>query len=67
MFTFKIIVNIAFIFFLMAAAPPNLFAENLDYKDELHRPKIGLVLGGGGARGASHVGVLKVLEENQSL
>ena len=64
MFTFKIIVNIAFIFFLMAAAPPNLFAENLDYKDELHRPKIGLVLGGGGARGASHVGVLKVLEEN---
>jgi NTE family protein len=27
------------------------------------RPKIGLVLGGGGARGISHVGVLKVLEE----
>ncbi len=26
-------------------------------------PKIGLVLGGGGARGAAHVGVLKVLEE----
>lgn len=29
------------------------------------RPKIGLVLGGGGARGAAHVGVLKVLEENK--
>lgn len=28
------------------------------------RPKIGLVLGGGGARGAAHAGVLKVLEEN---
>ena len=27
------------------------------------RPKIGLVLGGGGAKGASHVGVLKVIEE----
>ncbi|HMM77739.1 MAG TPA: patatin-like phospholipase family protein [Gammaproteobacteria bacterium] len=27
------------------------------------RPKIGLVLGGGGARGAAHVGVLKVIEE----
>lgn len=27
------------------------------------RPSIGLVLGGGGARGAAHVGVLKVLEE----
>jgi NTE family protein len=27
------------------------------------RPKIGLVLAGGGAKGAAHVGVLKVLEE----
>ncbi|MGR8949570.1 MAG: patatin-like phospholipase family protein [Gammaproteobacteria bacterium] len=29
------------------------------------RPKIGLVLGGGGAKGTSHVGVLKVIEELQ--
>lgn len=28
------------------------------------RPKIGLVLGGGGAAGVSHIGVLKVLEEH---
>lgn len=28
-----------------------------------HRPRIGLVLGGGGAAGVAHVGVLKVLEE----
>jgi NTE family protein len=28
-----------------------------------HRPRIGLVLGGGGARGSAHIGVLKVLEE----
>src|SRR3954470_16542659 len=28
-----------------------------------HRPRIGLVLSGGGARGAAHVGVLKVLDE----
>lgn len=27
------------------------------------RPKIGLVLGGGGAKGAAHIGVLRVLEE----
>lgn len=27
------------------------------------KPKLGLALGGGGARGAAHVGVLKVLEE----
>ncbi len=29
------------------------------------RPKIGLVLSGGGAKGAAHLGVLKVLEENR--
>ncbi|MBI5363863.1 MAG: patatin-like phospholipase family protein [Planctomycetes bacterium] len=28
-----------------------------------HRPRVGLVLSGGGARGAAHVGVLRVLEE----
>ncbi|SMO82761.1 NTE family protein [Saccharicrinis carchari] len=28
-----------------------------------HRPKIGLVLSGGGAKGMAHIGVLKVLEE----
>lgn len=28
-----------------------------------HRPRVGLVLSGGGARGVAHVGVLKVLEE----
>ncbi len=32
-------------------------------KKELTRPKIGLVLSGGGAKGLAHVGVLKVLEE----
>ncbi|MEO6392869.1 MAG: patatin-like phospholipase family protein [Pyrinomonadaceae bacterium] len=29
-----------------------------------HRPTVGLVLSGGGARGFAHIGVLKVLEEN---
>ena len=27
------------------------------------RPRIGLVLGGGGAQGAAHIGVIKVLDE----
>jgi NTE family protein len=31
--------------------------------DDPHRPRIGLVLSGGGARGAAHVGVLKVIDE----
>ncbi|MCB4792679.1 MAG: patatin-like phospholipase family protein [Elusimicrobia bacterium] len=30
-----------------------------------HRPKVALVLGGGGARGFAHIGVLKVLEEEK--
>ena len=34
------------------------FAEN----QPIIRPKVGLALGGGGARGAAHIGVLKVLE-----
>jgi NTE family protein len=30
---------------------------------DVRRPKVGLVLSGGGARGAAHIGVLRVLEE----
>jgi NTE family protein len=40
-----------------AAAPAG------DVRTPAKRPKIGLVLAGGGAKGAAHVGVLKVLEE----
>lgn len=43
--------------------------RNLLWKDFLtlsgKRPKIALVLGGGGARGLSHIGVLKALEEKK--
>jgi len=31
---------------------------------ESKRPKIGLALGSGGSRGLAHIGVIKVLEEN---
>jgi len=40
-----------------AQAPPDPLPA------QAQRPRIGLVLSGGGARGAAHVGVLKVLEE----
>ena len=40
-----------------ACAAP-VFAE-----EEADRPKVGLVLSGGGARGGAHIGVLKALEE----
>jgi NTE family protein len=38
------------------------FSLNL-FSQEQNRPKIGLVLSGGGAKGFAHIGVLKVLEE----
>jgi NTE family protein len=37
--------------------------EPLGSHDTQHRPRIGLVLSGGGARGTAHIGVLKVLEQ----
>jgi len=36
----------------------------MEHKAAVRRPKIGLALGSGGARGIAHVGVLKVLEKN---
>ncbi|MGE5893417.1 MAG: patatin-like phospholipase family protein [bacterium] len=42
----------------------SLFLPDLSSAEEKpKRPRIGLVLGGGGAKGAAHIGVLKVLEE----
>ena len=35
------------------------------YGGEGERPKVGVALGGGFARGIAHIGVLKVLEENE--
>ena len=40
-----------------------IFAVLAAVAAEEPRPRIGLVLSGGGARGAAHVGVLKVLDE----
>jgi hypothetical protein len=39
------------------------FAQHTYSQDTIKRPKIGLVLTGGGAKGFAHIGVLKVLEE----
>ena len=47
---------------VMASAP--VAAQDAAPLAEASRPRIGLVLSGGGARGAAHIGVLKVLEEN---
>jgi NTE family protein len=47
-----------FVLSLLAAA-----AQAADGADPPRRPRVGLVLGGGGARGAAHIGVLEVLEK----
>jgi NTE family protein len=47
----------------IALATPSALAE--DSAKTTRRPKIGLVLAGGGALGMAHVGVLKVLEANR--
>jgi len=54
----------AFLIFALIAAPDvtgSAYAEEA----ETSRPRIGLVLAGGGARGAAHIGVLKVLERER--
>jgi NTE family protein len=53
---------IAFAVPAQAAAPEPGAALTTDAVPT-HRPKVCLVLSGGGARGAAHIGVLKVLEE----
>lgn len=57
------------VFQLFTALSLCLFHASLSHAQEADkqntgRQKIGLVLSGGGARGAAHVGVLKILEEN---
>src|SRR6187549_3610666 len=47
---------------LVVAVCVFLIAQAVHAADD-ERPRVGLVLSGGGARGAAHVGVLKVLDE----
>lgn len=49
-------------FILISLIIPSASAQQQE-PQEKQRPKIGLVLSGGGAKGLAHVGVLKVLEE----
>ena len=49
--------------FLLGSAISVLLPGLSHAEEQPKRPKIGLVLGGGGAKGSAHIGVLKVLEE----
>ena len=53
------------ILLVLGASPPSPGRAAEDPAAAAKRPKIGLALSGGGARGAAHIGVLKVLEENR--
>ncbi|MFO1489798.1 MAG: patatin-like phospholipase family protein [Kiritimatiellia bacterium] len=55
----------AFLLFSALLLTPVLLPAAEPPQPAAHRPKIGLVLGGGGALGMAHVGVLKVLEEQR--
>lgn len=54
--------GIATVLFLLLLLPEKSFSQE-QKQDSVKRPKIGLVLSGGGAKGFAHIGVLKVLEE----
>jgi NTE family protein len=63
---FKIILQIViFVLTVVSIAFSQPLKQNPTPIKSSSRPRIGLVLSGGGARGAAHVGVLKVLEENR--
>jgi NTE family protein len=63
MYLFKWIIFLSILLFSLTAAFAH--AENTEnqIKTTIDHPKIGLVLSGGGARGAAHIGVLKVLDD----
>ncbi|MGB5605351.1 MAG: patatin-like phospholipase family protein, partial [Gammaproteobacteria bacterium] len=54
----------ALVFFTLSVSHP-MQAVGEVMKEQTQRPKIGLALSGGGARGAAHIGVLRVLEQMQ--
>lgn len=55
-------VRVGLLLLCLCTVPARGAEATLPAADALHRPRIGLVLSGGGARGAAHVGVLKALE-----
>lgn len=57
------VVFLAVAFFNVLYGQERLTAVSLNRPDTVGRPKVGLVLSGGGAKGMAHIGVFKMLEE----
>jgi NTE family protein len=62
-FSLRHLYTISMLLLLASNLEPAAAATNVESGDA-SRPKIGLALSGGGARGAAHIGVIRVLEEN---
>ena len=61
---YTVIVRRACFMTIILLVCPLVAAQGDAQLNQSNRPKIGLVLSGGGARGTAHIGVLKVLEES---
>lgn len=48
---------------MFGKAKKKIFSSNMLFKGKNKKPKIGLALGGGGARGFAHIGAIKAFEE----
>jgi len=62
-FLLRHLCTVSTVFLLTSNIQPAAAATEVESSDA-SRPKIGLALSGGGARGAAHIGVIRVLEEN---
>ncbi|PMK04479.1 serine protease [Vibrio sp. 10N.261.55.A7] len=51
------------VFLVYLVSPISLATSSIESDEQLERPSIAVVLAGGGAKGAAHIGVLKALEE----
>ena len=60
---FSGIIGLIAVFLFVCLQVSHGYSFAAESSKEQSRPKIGLVLSGGGARGSAHIGVIKVLEE----
>lgn len=57
---YRKLISLFIIFNLLSIS---LFSQSVNCEQDIKRPKVGLVLSGGGAKGFAYIGLLKVLEE----
>jgi len=63
--TASLSLTFALVLLIATCAPHALAFDTVENASRQHPERIGLVLGGGGARGAAHIGVLRLLERER--